>query len=316
MMLYRRKLLLAMVELCGGSVSIAECQAYLARFCECRKKNYYDFFLSQDGYYSFVLAYDKHRLMDLGFFEVQETLRLNQTCSYPDQIHPEDRQLLQTIIAEPAAKQYLDLFADHFYREEAFSKWSQEAQSAKERSRTDSCLFTLGYEGLSIDAYLGLLITHCITFLVDVRKNPFSRKYGFSKKQLLQATTLAGIEYRHLPVLGIPSEMRRHLNSEHAYRELFEHYEQHILPEQQDAIEQIKGLLANAGRIALTCFEADPRFCHRHKITEYLLQSDSTFHTPIIHLKTEKAMRSNNISYVKRKDVPGQASQNSIYIPI
>lgn len=316
-MLYRRKILLALVELCGGFVKVAECQAYLAQFCKRKGKNYYDFFPSLYGCYSLVLAYDKHHLTDQGHFAVQEAFHFAQKQTYLDELRSGDRQLLQTIIAESISDQCLNLFTNHFYTEkEALAEWGRNNQPTKEQSPNGPCLFTLGYEGLSIDSYLSLLIAHHITLLVDVRKNPFSRKYGFSKKHLLQATALAGIEYRHLPTLGVPSDMRQHLDTEAAYKTLFEYYAQHILPGQLDTVEQIKDSLAKAGRAVLTCFEADPQFCHRHIITEYLLQSDSAFHTPIIHLMAERTINANNTNHSKRKNVPGQESQNSIYIPI
>ena len=87
-----------------------------------------------------------------------------------------------------------------------------------------SCLFTIGYEGLSIDAYLNRLITNQVAMLVDVRKNPISMKYGFSKMQLVNATAKAGISYIHIPDLGIPSRLRQNLKSVSAYQELFEYY--------------------------------------------------------------------------------------------
>jgi len=42
-------------------------------------------------------------------------------------------------------------------------------------------------------------------------------------------------------------------------------------------------MLHDHGRVALTCFEANHQFCHRHKIIEYL-ENDPYFNTPVTHL--------------------------------
>ncbi|WP_200885350.1 DUF488 family protein [Jejuia pallidilutea] len=51
----------------------------------------------------------------------------------------------------------------------------------------DITLFTIGYEGISLEHYLNKLIRNNIKLLCDVRKNALSMKYGFSKSQLKNA---------------------------------------------------------------------------------------------------------------------------------
>ncbi|WP_342774750.1 DUF488 domain-containing protein [Bartonella massiliensis] len=53
---------------------------------------------------------------------------------------------------------------------------------------------------------MNCLIENDIKFLCDVRKKPISRKHGFSKRQLEKAVSNIGIEYIHLPELGIVSK--------------------------------------------------------------------------------------------------------------
>jgi uncharacterized protein (DUF488 family) len=40
-------------------------------------------------------------------------------------------------------------------------------------------LFTIGYEGISLEEYLTRLVKNDVKVLVDVRNNPQSMKYGF-----------------------------------------------------------------------------------------------------------------------------------------
>ncbi|WP_375627098.1 DUF488 family protein [Bartonella sp. MU37NMGALS] len=83
-------------------------------------------------------------------------------------------------------------------------------QSAKVE---EFCFFTIGYEGKSLENYLKSLIENNIKTLCDVRKNPISRKHGFSKRQLEKAVSNIDIEYMHMPELGIASEKRRNLKT-------------------------------------------------------------------------------------------------------
>lgn len=287
-MWYRRTLLLALVEACGGSVSVPTFQATLSRFCVRRNKNYYDFFPSAHGYQSLVLAQDKRYLASLGFLEDQREFSLQQKHSYLEHLRPMDRQTLLEIVAEPAEGLQTNLFSAQLHMAEETPPVQQKEPLATDKAEQSVCspgLFTLGYEGLSIDAYLNLLVTSHIAVLVDVRRNSLSRKYGFSKQQLILATRLAGVMYQHIPELGVPSHLRQHLNNETSYRILFEHYATSLLPKHLESIEQVKYLLTEKRRIVLMCFEADPQFCHRHKIVEYL-QAEPSFHTPVVHLKT------------------------------
>ena len=72
----------------------------------------------------------------------------------------------------------------------------------KQQKRYDSSmLFTIGYEGLSLEAYINRLIINDIRLLCDVRKNAYSQKYGFSKAQLETACRGVDIKYIHVPQL-------------------------------------------------------------------------------------------------------------------
>src|SRR5690349_23142531 len=72
--------------------------------------------------------------------------------------------------------------------------------------------------------------TTIIKVLVDVRKNPISMKYGFSKTKLAEYTRIAGITYIHIADLGIPSDLRQDLHNQESYQRLFDVYFTQILP--------------------------------------------------------------------------------------
>jgi len=130
-------------------------------------------------------------------------------------------------------------------------------------------IFTIGYEGISIEEYLNKLIMNDVALVCDVRRNPISRKYGFSKTKFSQFLNELSIGYKHFPALGIDSEYRKNLNSPVDYKKLFQQYSQN-LPSHYESIREIASLSEEHKRIAITCFEAQAEFCHRHCLSDFL----------------------------------------------
>jgi len=129
-------------------------------------------------------------------------------------------------------------------------------------------LFTLGYEGISLEEYLNRLLKNDVKVLVDVRNNPLSMKYGFSKSQLQRYCNNLGIEYVHYPEVGIQSEQRQELNTQADYDKLFTIYCENNLTKTISSQVKILNLLKEKKRIALTCFEANICQCHRKHLAE------------------------------------------------
>lgn len=135
----------------------------------------------------------------------------------------------------------------------------------------DRILFTIGYEGKSLEQYIVALLQHDIKVLCDVRKNAYSQKFGFSKSQLEKACEVVDISYIHLPDLGIISEKRKELKSQEDYDILFEEYETMVLNGSRNDLNKLYNLIQKYDRIALTCFEKDPGQCHRSRIANKLM---------------------------------------------
>lgn len=148
---------------------------------------------------------------------------------------------------------------------------------------TSTKLFTVGYEGRSLDEYCALLIEHGVRAIVDVRRNPISRKKGFSKTALSTGLLSSGIVYFHLPELGIDSSLRKELETEEDYHELFVLYRKKLLPKAHDGLEALFEITERFSAIALTCFERDPAHCHRHCISDYCFEN-KVISTPAIHI--------------------------------
>ena len=135
--------------------------------------------------------------------------------------------------------------------------------------RKSKTLFTIGYEGITIEAYINKLIQNDIRLICDVRNNPISRKFGFSKTILSSILQEINIAYVHIPELGIVSEKRKDLKEKADYKTLFNEYKKN-LQKKILYIEKVLDLLSKQERIALTCFEKDPNLCHRHILSQFI----------------------------------------------
>ena len=128
---------------------------------------------------------------------------------------------------------------------------------------------TIGYEGLSIDQFISILVKHDIQLVCDVRANPVSRKPGYSKTKLGTYLKHAEIEYHHIPELGISSKERQNLDTPEQRKTLFDKY-QTQLKKKETHLDTLMGLAQLYNRIALMCFEHHPDDCHRTEIGKYL----------------------------------------------
>ena len=127
-------------------------------------------------------------------------------------------------------------------------------------------VFTIGYEGLNVDAFLSLLTEHRIDTVVDVRELPLSRKRGFSKRALGNLLNLSGREYVHMVELGCPRHVRYRYREDGNWKRYTQGFLRY-LKTQDDAIAELSGLVA-ASNCALLCYEADSNFCHRSMVAD------------------------------------------------
>lgn len=130
-------------------------------------------------------------------------------------------------------------------------------------------IYTAGYEGKSVEAFLNDLLVRGMAALVDVRANPISRKYGFSKLRLEQLCERLGLIYRHLPSLGISGTARASARSRTSHNRLLRRYERSMLPPQSAEVEKL-GILMTGKPCVLMCVEGRPEDCHRGRLAQAL----------------------------------------------
>ena len=293
-MYYRRKILLALIEVFGGSLQSTDCEKLLFNFCQQTKKNHYDFFPHKFGPFSIMSYYDKRRLIDLGLLKTADDFQLNTKHSYLNELTATDKVALlrfKSNIGNLRGDRLVKKTYQEFPQYTSRSKIADRHFTAEELKQlqfafpveTKPAVFSIGYEGLTIDSFLYKLIANNISVVVDVRNNPLSMKYGFSKKSFKQYIENAGMKYIHIPELGIPSTMRKGLGESVSHKALFKAYENKLLPKQETEIKQLIDLTNQNERIALVCFEADHNFCHRHTLIEHL-QKNKSFKRAVTHL--------------------------------
>ena len=131
-------------------------------------------------------------------------------------------------------------------------------------------LYTIGYEGATLDEVVNALQAAGVELLVDVRAVARSRKVGFAKSRLAAGLAAGGIGYVHLRGLGTPAEGRAASRAGH-HDEMKRVFAEHMAtPEAQQDLHALAERIENGERVALLCYEADAAHCHRRPVAEAL----------------------------------------------
>ncbi|MDR1847030.1 MAG: DUF488 domain-containing protein [Bacteroidales bacterium] len=256
----------------------------------------YDFIPYRYGCFSYSVYADLNVLIRKGILEEpnNNTVNLIDTKDYVSQLNKNDRYYMQQIKSQFGEMTNDDLIRYTYIN---YPYWATRSEIAKQKMSKEEyetmlqskpkndkiILFTIGYEGISLEEYLNRLIKNDVKFLVDVRNNPFSMKYGFSKSQLIKYCENLDIKYIHFPEVGIQSNKRQALNTQADYNRLFDYYKETNLTQTKTTQKTIFDLLLQYKRIALTCFEANINQCHRKHLAEAITNLPE-FHYELKHI--------------------------------
>lgn len=287
----REKKLLSLLVALKTPVGLTDFQKLLFLYCqelqELRKSpsisSSYDFVPYKFGAFSFTSCHDKTRLQAKGLIKESSAVWSLTSLGY------EVGSLLANADAANFARRYARIRGDRLiaetYRQFPFTASRSEIcprvlrgdPTTRRRikdsihSEPNTLLLTIGYQRRSLECYINLLIQNGVHVLYDVRHNPISRWYGFSKQTLSSTCAKMNIEYVSLPNLGIQGEHRKRLDNKKTYVELFESYRTETLPKHTQTTKQLASNLSLGRRIALTCLEEDPSHCHRSTLANELL---------------------------------------------
>jgi hypothetical protein len=277
----RQRLLLGLLEALGGTAGSLDFQKLLFLYCQQGGiPAAYDFVPYRFGAFSFTSYADRRKLVDRGLLADAEDWRLTE----------EGRKAIGCVTdlqLATFARRHRDVRGDALIAEtyRRFPYYATRSEVAEHVLRGDvgalerieaarpaegPAISTIGYEGRSLERYLNELLRSGVTLLVDARRNPMSRKYGFSKGTLSKGCEGVGVRYEHLPELGIASQQRQSLETQADYDALFAEYERTTLPQQTKALAKLAAWVGAGYRIALTCYERLPQQCHRHCVAEAL----------------------------------------------
>lgn len=285
----RQKALLALLDTFDGKLSKIDLQKYMFLYVkEFSQIEHYAFVPYHYGSFSYELYKDLHTLERNGLLSIKENhIETNAKGFFNDISADEQKNMTQFSMKYQNLKgsELIDYVYNKYPYYAIKSKISHKFISTQKLEsyrplKNNSALYTIGYEGKKFEQYLNELIQEDIKVLVDVRKNAHSMKYGFSKKTLQNAVENLGIEYIHIPNLGIESENRQVLNTKADYDALFEKYAK-TFKEKEGDMQQLHNLIQNKQRIAITCFENDVNYCHRGVIAKKM---KTNFKVEVKHL--------------------------------
>jgi len=247
--------------------------------------SFYDFVPYHYGPFSFALFREADNLVRNGYLREIKVDGRDFWELVPDA--PANTQSLSRDVRRDASRvverfpdKPSDNLLDYVYKQFPQYTVNSKLRQLKQRCVAEIALYTIGYEGCSIDRLLDMLIRKGIQRVIDVRHNPVARRYGFHKSTLERLCGKVSIGYVHVPEVGIPSELRKDLGGPMAYVQLFERYEQELLPKAQKSVRRITRLMKEKASV-LMCMEADPDMCHRTCVAKAV---SSITHLPIHHL--------------------------------
>ena len=225
---------------------------------------FYHFFAYKQGPFSHLCFDDLRKLRDNNLIDQEETTITTAGKELLTEAGRTHNQTIKTMLKSfPTEKKITD------YVYQKYPQYTVKSELIEQKpKKAEPGFFTIGYEKKDIDQFLNALVSNNIDLLIDIRRNPFSMNFIYIKDSLMKKLKDVGIDYLHIPELGIESEERKNLNTKADYEELFAKYQQ-VLPLKEVYINRIIEL-GTTERVALLCFEADCDFCHRREVAKVI----------------------------------------------
>lgn len=278
-MLTRQKVILALLSGAGKPLTLTAFVklVFLLRHESTLKDcpSFYDFVPYKYGPFSFTLYRELANLRRDGFVSSdQESVVLRENTAalardkareLPVAIQGEVNRVLRSHGQKSSATLLKDVYTQYpWYAAKSELADLRPSPPAPTANATPA-VRTAGYEGESVDSFFNRLLRRGIQLIIDVRANPISRRYGFSKSRLKEIGARLGFRYLHLPSLGIPRKWRADLTDFNSYQRLMSRYEQEMLPNLGKEVREV-GRTMNETPAVLVCLEKDVRCCHRGRL--------------------------------------------------
>lgn len=293
-LLKRQRLLLAVLESIGEEIEVRRIQQLIFLITQEHPVKYYHFAPVSEGVKSFELEYDLGSLRSKDLLHLEDELLTPLVTGYMPELPPDLASDVSRVIMQFGRKAYEEIGYPIFSRYPYFAINSDLRHAALSPEQLDKVeaarslgitpkLYTIGYEGLHLEEYINLLIGQNVRMLIDVRKNAYSMKFGFSRHILERGLREAGIHYIHLPGLGVDSAKRHEAKTDKQWHNMFQEYYEETLPQHGKELTIIKEMIERLNRVAITCYEAAPEDCHRSYVAR-ALEAMQGWEYPVEHL--------------------------------
>lgn len=272
-MLNRQKTVLYFLKKAGGSAS----RIGLIKWCFLLRhetqseggSTFYDFLPYKFGPYSFCLQHEISQLVKKGIIHEPDgrTWQLGQEFK-TEYALPNCLEDAAVIMVRYGSMSTTELMNRVYSRHPWYTLNSDRRRiDDDDRPQAEIGVYTIGYEGLSVDRFLDTLLRIGIKCVADVRSSPLSRRFGFHRSTLSRLCEKLGIRYRSFQELGVDSVQRQNLRTLRDYEGLFERYRADVLENSGALLDRLaKEIILQP--TALLCMEADWRFCHRSILAE------------------------------------------------
>lgn len=274
----RKRLLLRLAHLEGGEIDrmrLVKLAFLVAQNPDTPARLRYDFVPYRQGPFSFALYRDWSTLAAAGLTlddgEGGKSFRITKTGqSLANMMRGEFVGLADSVHKEWSGKPIEALIDDVYRRYPWYAHKSDRDDGIHKRDVPSAKLavYTVGYQGLSIDAFLNLLISRGITRLVDTRFTPASRVYGYHATTLQRICGYVGIHFQPEPSLGVPKPVRDRFIETRNHRRFARQYSD-IVRVNWDRVLATSELMA-AEPTAVMCYERNVHDCHRNLLAEEL----------------------------------------------
>jgi uncharacterized protein (DUF488 family) len=283
-MFYRRKILLSLLQIFGGKLPKIDFQKYLFLFNVHKSEPFFEFIPYKYGCFSFQANQDMSTLAKYNLVnESEKTWQIKRKINYLNQLKTSDKILItkfyqrfNSLKGNELIKYVYENYPYYAINSSIAGKVLDDKKHKvivnSKPKKNEYSLFSIGYEGKTVEHFTNQLIKENVRVLCDIRKNALSKKYGFSKNQLKFIVENVGIKYIHIPELGIDSLKRQGLKTDRDYEKLLMDYEKNTLPNRTRELEELQNVFISNERIALMCFEADHNCCHRSRTVHALIK--------------------------------------------
>jgi uncharacterized protein (DUF488 family) len=132
-------------------------------------------------------------------------------------------------------------------------------------------VYTIGFTQKTAEQFFSMLQESGVRCVIDVRLNNSSQLAGFAKRDDLRyfLRAVGSIDYIHEPLLAPTKDILSAYRKNEITWDEYEHAFNDLIEERQIE-KKIDPSILDGG--CLLCSEAEPHFCHRRLVAEYLNQ--------------------------------------------